>query len=125
MSKLRKLSKEKRKLIRAVIKGYDWDYEYLLALEKAKLENMRDYFATSKIAVGNEREAERIALCVRLLDIMIEEPIYYGYVNCNNAFRFGVSADFSGEFVRSTLRICKAEQLYYKLRANWTGYWWD
>lgn len=51
----------------------DWDYEFLLRLEQKKLKRMAAYFAQSDITEGNKQTAKDLALCLRLLDIVLED----------------------------------------------------
>ena len=51
------MKKKRRNPIHAykhlLAKDYDWDYGYLIALEKKKLQRMHDYFKISDIAEDN------------------------------------------------------------------------
>ena len=58
---------------RLLAKDHDWDYGYLIALEKKKLQRMYDYFKTSDITENNKYTARDIAICIRLLDIIMEK----------------------------------------------------
>lgn len=51
----------------------DWDSNYLLTLEKKKLERMYKYFSNSSISENDSKTANDIALCLRLLDILQEK----------------------------------------------------
>ena len=68
--------KKKNKTIKAYEKilreDQDWEFNYLLSLEKKKLERMYNYFSNSKIAGTDIKSAKEIALCLRLLDILQE-----------------------------------------------------
>lgn len=55
----------------------DWDYGYLLSLEKNKMQRMAAYFAKSKIAVGDENVARDLTLCIKLIDIILEEDVLF------------------------------------------------
>ena len=52
------MKKKRRNPIHAykhlLAKDYDWDYGYLIALEKKKLQRMHDYFKISDIAEDNK-----------------------------------------------------------------------
>ena len=50
----------------------DWDYSSLLCLEQKKLKRMVAYFAQSEITEANKQTAKDLTLCVRLLDIVLE-----------------------------------------------------
>ena len=51
-------------------KDQDWDYAYMLYMEKAKLEDMAKYYATSHIAVNDWAVARDAKICSRLIDII-------------------------------------------------------
>ena len=55
----------------------DWEYGYLIALEKKKLQRMHDYFKTSDITEDNKYTARDIAICIRLIDIFMEEDAVF------------------------------------------------
>lgn len=58
----------------------DFDYSYLLILERKKLQRMYDYFENSKISLENPRVASEISICLRLIDIIMEEdPVSLEY----------------------------------------------
>lgn len=48
----------------------DWDFSYLLSLEKKKISRMFDYFSRSKISTSDLTIAKELSLCLRLLDII-------------------------------------------------------
>ena len=56
---------------RLLAKDKDWDYGYLIALEKKKLQRMYDYFKTSDITEDNKYTTRDIAICIRLIDIFM------------------------------------------------------
>lgn len=133
-----KLRKNKYKnLIREANKFRPFDYGYLLELEEKSLEYMRDYFLKSKIAVGNERNAELISLAIKLLRIASEmdsaivfsydKKEYYinVYVNTSNASRFNHRFTNYGPFELESLRIEKAWKLYHRIREQYMRLWWD
>ena len=70
MKKRNKTIKAYEKLLR---KDRDWDYGYLLSLEKHKLKRMFNYFSESNISEEDSTIAKEIALCIKLLDIIEEE----------------------------------------------------
>lgn len=51
----------------------DWDYSYLLSLEKKKISRMFDYFSRSKISTEDSNISRDLALCLNLLDIISGE----------------------------------------------------
>ena len=51
----------------------DWDYAYLIALEKKKLQRMRDYMEHEGHFEGKELMVRELAICIRLIDIFMED----------------------------------------------------
>lgn len=101
--------------IPVIWKDRQWDYYYLLYLERKKLSLMEKHFKTSKVRYeGQERDTELISLAIKLIDIILEddsavemviegkshivwdqyivsEPSEYintKYINIRNAYRF-------------------------------------
>ena len=70
MKKRNKTIKAYEKLLR---KDQDWDYSYLISLEKKKLMRMFEYFSKSNISTSDSLTTKQIGLCLRLLDIIMEE----------------------------------------------------
>ena len=119
----------KRKIRNLIIKmlvGKKWfeDCE-LLTLEKYGLQCMIDYFTKFPVKYeGEDRDLERMKLCIRLIDIIIEEP-YNFKVNLKNRYRFTAWSDTEHpEYFNDYLYLLKAKNLYYELRKNWTNNWW-
>lgn len=55
----------------------DWDYCYLLLLEKKKLQRMYNYFSKSEIAYSDEIVARDLRICIKLIDIIMEDDAAY------------------------------------------------
>jgi hypothetical protein len=53
--------------------GHPWSYDYLLAIEQRKLQEMARYFKKSKLTTDWERQSSECALCVKLLQIVREQ----------------------------------------------------
>lgn len=108
MKKKNKTFKAYEKILR---KDFDWDFGPLLILEKKKLSRMHNHFLNSNTLLprDNERIAQNISLCLRLIDIILmEDPVtnefyrrvqkcsdnkdyllrYPSYVNYRNENRF-------------------------------------
>ena len=62
---------------RLLAKDYDWDYAYLIALEKKKLQRMHDCIKRENHLVSNELVVREIAICIRLIDIFMENDAVY------------------------------------------------
>ena len=58
---------------RLLAKDQDWDYLYLLALEKKKLERMHDCIKSESRLERKNSVVREIAICIRLLDIIMEK----------------------------------------------------
>ncbi|MBR1652160.1 MAG: hypothetical protein IJ692_02070 [Alloprevotella sp.] len=55
----------------------DWDYAYLVALEKKKLQRMHDYFKHEGHLENNAIVTRDIAICIRLIDIFMQDDAAY------------------------------------------------
>ena len=62
---------------RLLAKDLDCDYAFLIALEKKKLQRMHDYFKRESILERKDIVARDIAICIRLIDIFMEEDAVY------------------------------------------------
>lgn len=134
-----KLRKNKYKnVVKEANKFKPFDYGFLLELEETSLTYMRDYFNKSKIAVGNERNAELISLAIKLLRIATDKDSALEfswddsreyritvYVNTRNASRFNHNFTDYGPFELESLRIEKAWRLYHRIREQYMREWWD
>ena len=56
---------------------HDWDYGYLIALEKKKLQRMRECIKQEHHLANNEFVVRDIGTCIRLIDIFMEEDAVY------------------------------------------------
>lgn len=111
----------------------DYDFEYMLDLEKFKLKRMSEYFSKSQIISDWERVVKEINLCIKLIDIITEKDppgyLYNGtkklpYVNTRNYKRF-LKYIYDNDFYRDDLRQTKALYLYNLIRAYRMMSWWD
>ena len=62
---------------RLLAKDQDRDYAFLIALEKKKLQRMHDYFKRESILERKDIVARDIAICIRLIDIFMEDDAAY------------------------------------------------
>ena len=62
---------------RLLAKDQDWDYAYLIALEKKKLQRMHDCIKREGHLENNAIVARDIAICIRLIDIFMEDDAVY------------------------------------------------
>jgi hypothetical protein len=111
--------------------GYEWDYYYLLNLERIKLREMANYTKKRKIILNWERQFKEYELCIKLIDIILEEdPQYKSYINTKNKKRFGYHNDiiFSNDLILNyyllSIRKSKALYLYNKIRSYRLPTWW-
>lgn len=135
------------KYIKLAYNDWDWDYYYMLILEKAKLEDMARYYATCNIAETDWTVARDAKICIKLIDIISGEDSSYNvkynqknfdvvitkYVNIKNIKRFDESNYFSNAYktnairylIKDDLRIKKAWNLYCKIREYNMRDWWN
>ena len=125
-------------------KDQDWDYAYMLYMEKAKLEDMAKYYATSHIAVNDWAVARDAKICSRLIDIINGDDASFTYnekwqkiklkrVNTKNWKRFIRCGRFSEwlenedyrYIIEDDIRIGKAWNLYCKIRQYNMRSWWN
>ena len=131
-------------VVKSAIKGYPFDYCYLLNLEYAKLNEMYHYFSTSDIAEDNPKTAREIKLAMNLNRIICEEEKLYdcirngngkGFnykclvkVNLKNINRFVKNPDeikFISNSMPHLLYMSKTKHLYGELMKHKIYKWWD
>lgn len=124
------------KLISRAVNDPPYDWSYLLRLERAKLCEMKKYFELTNGTFDHTNDIKWISVCIKLLDIIIDEPEDHPYVNTNNMWRFIRSTDYVDGIIKvdveayykaypQDLRWVKAEHLYYEIRKRYTCHWWD
>ena len=122
-----------KKYSKLLNKDKDWDWEYMLDLERFKLKRMSEYFSKSQIISDWERVVKEINLCIKLIDIITEKDppgyLYNGtkklpYINTRNHKRF-LKYIYDNNFYRDDLRQTKALYLYNLIRAYRMMSWWD
>ena len=62
---------------RLLAKDEDWGYSFLLALEKKKLQRMHDHIKRNSCLEHKDFVVRDIAICIRLIDIIMEEDVVY------------------------------------------------
>ena len=111
----------------------DYDWEFMLDLEKFKLKRMSEYFSKSQIISDWERVVKEINLCIKLIDIITEKdlPGYLydetkklPYINTRNHKRF-LKYIYDNDSYRDDLRQTKALYLYNLIRTYRMRSWWD
>ena len=58
---------------RLLANDHDWDYAYLIALEKKKLQRMHDCIKCEGHLENNALVVRELAICIRLIDIFMED----------------------------------------------------
>ena len=130
------LSPRHLKVVGTAWGGPAYDWEYLLRLEQAKLHEMKRYFELTNGTFDHTNDIRWISICIKLLDIIINEPGDCSYINTRNMWRFikptdyvkGVKKENVEQYYKSypqDLRWVKAEYLYYEIRKRYTSGWWD
>ncbi len=62
---------------RLLANDHDWDYAYLIALEKKKLQRMRECIKEEHHLANNEFVVQDIGICIRLIDIFMENRLRF------------------------------------------------
>lgn len=65
--------------IPVLYKDRDWDWYFLLKIERTKIRQMEKYFRESGIAEGDENDAKWLHICDKLLSIMMDEDTALKY----------------------------------------------
>lgn len=100
-----------------VIKAYkkllkddqDWDYSFLLSLERKKLQRMAECFSKEVITVNDATTAKELSLCVRLLDIVLDmeafrdkwsdevcKHIEYNFLKNDDGITYSLETEYKG-----------------------------
>lgn len=108
-------------------KDRDYDWAYILIILQFKLKNLKERYESEELYVGQERDAEWLNVCIKLIEIIINGESYDGYINVNkmpfykklkenNSFASYYATDAYGE---------KCRHLLFKILAWRMPYWWD
>lgn len=136
------MAKKRRNWLRLLRHNYDFDFGYLLDIEKEKLKDMLKYFKRSKWT-NTEFIVRDITICIKLLNLY--EKSNHKNVNTRNAKRFlsppeieslndnrvissmsEILDDFRpSDLARDTLYHEKVWHLYCLIREYRTRTWWD
>ena len=115
-------------------KPYDW--EYLMKIEQAYLKRMLCYMQESEY-FDHSNNIKWMNMCIKLLDIIIDDEGQDSNrkMNYNNIDRFirkpmkdGVLWDDVVDYYKKypdDYRFVKSWYLYFEIRKNYTGNWWD
>lgn len=126
------------RVVKTAFNGYAYDWSHLLRLEQAKLKEIKSYFETdfASATFDHKKDIKWIGICIKLIDIIVDQPEDHPYVNTRNIWRFirstdyvkGVKKEDVEDYYKSypqELRWVKAEYLYYEIRKRYTSGWWD
>lgn len=126
------------RVVKTAFNGPAYDWSHLLRLEQAKLKEIKSYFETdfASSTFDHKKDIYWINICIRLIDIIVDQSEDYPYVNTRNIWRFIQSSDYVKgvkkedveDYYKSypqELRWVKAEYLYYEIRKRYTSRWWD
>ena len=82
------LTRARYGVIVSAITSPPYDWSYLLRLERAKLCEMKRYFESTNGIFNHTNDIRWIGVCIKLLDIIIDEPEECSYANTRNMWRF-------------------------------------
>ena len=97
----------------------DWDYAYLIALEKKKLQRMHDCIKRENHLANNEFVVRDIAICIRLIDIFMEDDAVYNtwlHKSYSGKMKFIKRADGLYELDESNERPIAEFPVYVNIR---------
>jgi hypothetical protein len=85
---------------RLLARAQDWDYAFLIALEKKKLQRMHDYFKYQGHPEANRMAARDLAICIRLIDIFMQDDAAYNTWSSKSPYfpRARILTDFSTKY---------------------------
>lgn len=123
-----------RKVVEEAVIGMPYDFGFLLRLEREKIREIRDYFISSNI-VDHTNDIKWMNICIKLLDILIEnstdvDPKTLNYKNIKRFIKPKMDVDWEDvlnyyDTFPDDYRYAKAWYLYFEIRKNYTGNWWD
>lgn len=122
---------KKRDWRQIIRKDFDFDYGFLLKIERHKLRRMLKFF-NSKDCIIDDLErlfiVRDIRICINLLTMIIEDRFTSKYTNIHNAKRF--LPDFQEyaipeRIIKNIIREEKVWYLYHYIRYNRMRYWWE
>ena len=96
-------------------KDKDWDYWHTFEILKTKLKFQSEHFRKHGYHVSSEREAEKMELCVRLID-KVQNEYYLDEV-------LGLVTD--EVMINAINKHDKAKRILFKLLENNIEKWWN
>lgn len=94
-----------------------WDYYYIYEILKCKLSLMESNIRSNGNHVSAKYDADRIKLCIRLIDIVQSEYYYEKVLESRNITEETVS--------KSHELHNKAKRILFKVLDNYIERWWD
>lgn len=97
-----------KNLLKTLKNGDPWDYLFLDYLEKAKIEEMRDYISKTKRFVGWENVVRDMNICISLIDIFTEKKELYTYkgLDSMNFVQIEGTDDYEIKFDKEPEYVC-------------------
>jgi hypothetical protein len=96
-------------------KDRDWDYWHTLEILKTKLKFQSEHFRKKGYHISSEREAEKMELCVRLIDKVQNE--YY--------LDEALEQDSDEVMINAINKHDKAKRILFKLLEQNIEKWWN
>ena len=98
-------------------KDSDWDYYYIFEILKTKLKFQSEHFRKFGYHESSERDAEKMALCTRLIDKVQNESYMDELINKD---------DFTAKDIDNALhKHDKAKRILFKLLEQNIEQWWN
>lgn len=106
--------------------GEEWDFSFLLKLERYKLKRMYKYFFKHRTHADNHIVRRDLKICINLLDMVLEGKNMVGYTNFRNAKRFTQIPEswYNDPLGKEEVRLMKAWYLYNRIRFLRLFHWW-
>jgi hypothetical protein len=120
MYKIKQFFKRIRNLYRwfpVIWKDQDWDDFYIFEILKFKLKNQAEYIGYHDRHVSAKRDAEKMMLCVRLIDKVQNEEYLMELVNNDVITKEMID--------KADAKHNKARRLLFEILENYIEKWWD
>jgi hypothetical protein len=121
MHKIKHFFKRVRNLYRwfpIIWKDQDWDYWHIFEILKTKLKFQSEYFRKHGYHESSERDAQRMELCIKLID-KVQNEYYFD----EQLMR---KDEITNKDVKDAIRRHdKAKELLFSILENNIERWWD
>ena len=122
---------KKRDWNKIIRNDFDYDYGFLLKLERHKLKRMKKFFESKECIIADSERlfiVRDIRICINLLNMILEDKFNNRYTNIRNSKRF--VPDFQNflileSIIKKVIREEKVWYLYHYIRYNRMRYWWE